>query len=224
MPAYKRNGEIAGKRPLVKHPPKILLSSAESILSMEFRFSCLDADCSACQNKQKQNTSTTRCIYSRTIRFHDSLQILPASLSDLVQDLTATARATQTPLNSIFAHSHAFALSQGLQPHEADRFVTAKLTMPFQEFKSASHLQNIKTIPKREVFVNELSNTNTPVNVDTYKDFVWSWEVFKCENLLDLANIYVSTDAAQLVDITMYHFKKIMELTSLWPGFYITAR
>ena len=223
MPVYK-NGEIIAKRPLVKRAPKILLKSAESILSMEFQFSCLNGDCTPCLAKQKEKSPLDRCVHARTLKFHDSVQVLTAPLSGLVEDLATTARATQTPLHRAFAHTHAFAVSLGLKPEEADRFVTAKLNMPWQEFTSASNLQNVKAIPKREVFVSELSNTNTTIDEDAYKDFVWTWKIFKCNNLLDLANIYVATDASQLVDIMLFHFARIMELTNLWAGYFVTSR
>ena len=83
-------------------------------------------------------------------------------------------------------------------------------------------MANIHQPPKRELFVNALSNTNECISELDYEQFVWSWTTLRCPNLLTLENLYCICDSTHLADLTIYHFTKLHQTTGLWGSNFLT--
>ena len=210
FPVLGENGEIVGHKPLIKRNTQLLLKGAESLMTIKFHFHCHDALCEGCawnksKNKMKKNLFsrqriagrliTPACIYGRGISFMDFTLLVPASLSGLVSDLEYTTKAENKTIRETFKHTFAFGKKLGLTDIDAEKFSTQKISMPFALFQNgANFMQSITQPPDRRWFKSDLANTGLEVGETEYQNFLWSWHIFSCQNLLHLCAIYIAAD------------------------------
>ena len=237
FPVRSHDGSIKRTRPLLKKAPRLLLRDAQTVLSIDFQFSCLDASCVPCQqkaqeiaNKRKGKRTSARkgfytknsCIYARSLKIHDINLIFQTSLDAGISDLTETAKTRNIPIKDILKNTYSFGRELGLNDSDAIKFATQKLQMPFSLFKSAKQMAAITQPPPREAFINILSNTNQCLDIEQYTQFLWAWNALKCQNLLHIENIYCVADSKQLSDLIAYHLTKLHITTGLWGSYFLT--
>lgn len=194
FPLRDSHGAIVGYKPLLRTAPKLLLKNSEQILSVEFRFNCLQSDCRPCVKRKARSKRQRRncredeaCVFDRTVRCLDVMLITNSALQKAVQDMTLAASADNIPLQTVFAHTYKYARDRGLTHTQASEFCTAKMPMPFSKhFLSAQHLSSVTSPPPRHEFLNEISNSTENISEIEYQNFLNGWNFFNCQNLLEL--------------------------------------
>lgn len=141
------------------------------------------------------NMEKFRTLNVGRITFVDSLQLLPASLDVLTQNLTQNNHKfeliDQIPFFSKFPKTKSLLLRKGIYPYDWA--------------KSVSQLQQTKKWPKHKHFFSILKQSN--ISLEDYRHGRKVFKIFQCENMLDYCHLYCRLDTVLLLEI-MSEFRK----------------
>ncbi len=132
-------------------------------------------------NTQKFKSVTV----NQRIRFLDSFQFLPSSLSALVDTLVAS--------------KHPFRLLDTMVTGEEEKaLLLRKGVYPYSFATSPEALTACESLPPRDAFFSDLSGAEC--SEEDYAHAQKVWEVFRCRNMMDYTALYVRGDVHLLAE------------------------
>ena len=141
-----------------------------------------------------------------SLRFLDSFQFMPFSLSQLATNLED--------------YPHLKELFPQVWDVQGDfKLLTKKGVYPYDYVDSFEKFNNTK-LPSKEQFYSQLNNEH--ISDDNYKH-AKQWTTFGCQSLQDYHNLYLSTDTL-LLAVVFENFRTIcLDTYQLDPAHYYTA-
>ena len=131
-----------------------------------------------------QNLEKFKAIYNDNFIFMDTLQFLPASLADLVDNLKSQGTNNFKRLRAYYPDDYELLMEKGVFPYD--------LVTDFDVFSRTS-------LPSKDCFYNKLNEEGI-----TDKDYARAqrtWDDLNCSTFLDYMETYVLTDALLLCDV-----------------------
>jgi hypothetical protein len=144
-------------------------------------------------------------------QFIDSYAHLPASLNQLVKNLTTTKRK----LKYVFRN-----LSKEFPKDEEFKLLLRKGVYPYDYMDNFEKLQET-SLPPQEDFYNRLTDSN--ISDEDYQHAQKVWNVFKMKTLQDYHDLYLKTDILLLADVCETHKFLAMKYYNLNPWWYVTT-
>ncbi len=133
------------------------------------------------------NTEKVRKIDMNIFSFMDSLDFLSGSLADITKDLVAS--------------QHDFSLlrkAKLFETEEQKQCLLRKGVFPYGIVKDHMQLLEMKSLPPREAFFSDL--TQTHISEEDYAHAQRVFKVFKMDDMLDFAFLYVKLDVLLLAE------------------------
>lgn len=117
----------------------------------------------------------------------DSLQLMSASLEELVKDLAAGG------------HDFPILAQSGLYTNEEDRqLLLRKQLYPYEWSTSLEKIENATSLPPREDFFSKLKNET--ISESDYEHACLVYERFNCENVKQYSELYCTLDTYLLAE------------------------
>ena len=138
------------------------------------------------------------------LRFIDSFQFLPFSLSNLAETLE------DNQCNEIRKY---------FNDQEKFKYIRQKGVFPYKYIDNLSKLNDTK-LPNIEEFYNEL--TDEHITVEEYKRAKYVWSLFSCKDIGEYSDIYLKSDILLLADIFQNFRKTCLNIYKLDPAHYYT--
>ena len=140
-----------------------------------------------------QNLEKFKAVYTDHFIFMDTLQFLPASLADLVDNLKSQGTDNFKRLRAYYPDNYELLTEKGVFPYD--------LVTDFEVFSRTS-------LPSQDCFYNKLNEEGI-----TDKDYARAqktWDDLNCSTFLDYMETYVLTDALLLCDV-FENFRNLCE-------------
>ena len=147
-----------------------------------------------CENMEKFKTLEIDCL-----RFVDSSQLIPGSLSSLVDHLSKSSH------NFSLLDKFPFCTTQ-----ERKELLLRKGVYPYEWAESIEQLKEAKDLPERRFFYSSLSEQD--ISEEDYAHAKKVFSVFGCKNMLEYCELYCLLDTILTAEV-LVHFRKVVYTT-----------
>ena len=220
---------------LIRGTPHFLFKNATTITSISFRFNCPILNQCPFHSLSKQdlakmkvNNKKISCPFSRSLKIHDSLLMLPGSLDSLMQDMKDASVNTNKDLSTVFPNTYNFIVNQlEFSPQQFKVITQGKCPQPFEQISSFEYLQNTKTIPPKEAFFSHLKGDDIEnkesISTLEYDRFCTIWNELNINTMLEILGVYAGVDCTMTTDILLFYFEHLYRVTNLYATYYSTS-
>ena len=157
------------------------------------------------------NMEKFRTLQIGKLCFVDSMQMLPLSLSNLVDDLRNSNHTFPLILQIPIFKKYPF--------HKDD--LLKKGVYPYEWASSITKLINTEKFPKRKHFFSSLYQSN--ISEDEYQHGKKVFKNYKCKNMLDYCHLYCTLDTVLLLEVIMSFREMVFSEWNLDCTKYISA-
>jgi hypothetical protein len=154
------------------------------------------------------NTEKFKTLKIGCIQFVDSLQILPCSLAELVENLQRSE------------HSFPVVGEMAATPEEKD-LLLRKGVFPYEWARSVSQMESATALPSIDAFFSTLRQESVPPSDYAHAQNVFSF--FRCRNMRDYAELYCQLDTVLLFEVILAFQSIIMNTFGLDCTRYIST-
>ena len=216
---------------LIRGTPQFLFRNATTITAISFRFNCPILNRCPFHSVSKQDLNkgkTPSCPFSRSIKIHDSLLMVPGSLDSLMQDMKEASVNVNKDLPTIFPNTYNYIVNQlKFSPHQFNVIAQGKCPQPFEQISSFEYLKNTKEIPPKKAFFSHLKGDSIEnkesISTEEYTRFCTIWNELHINTLLELLVVYAGIDSAVTADILIFYFDHLYHVTNIYPAYYSTS-
>jgi len=153
------------------------------------------------------NGENFRTLRFNSFQFLDSMSFLPSSLAQLSENLSKT----EHPYNIL---KQTYLLRFGLEN------ILHKGFFPYEFCNNYYKMKKTKKLPPRKAFYSSLSEET--ISEQDHSFATKMWELSKCRNLVDYAELYCKIDTLLLAEIFMAFREKMFLFSGLDPAHYIS--
>ena len=163
------------------------------------------------------------CPFRYHLRFIDSANFVPSSLSGIIDDMHIARKKEGIPLTSMFQKTYDYAMSQNLDYNQFVCLTSSKMTMPHEYSEDFNRLSRTKLsdLSDKKLFASVLKGTEE-ITDEQMNIFQSNWRILKCNTLLDLYKYYNAVDCTALCDGLKFYFEKVYLITNLYLSHYVT--
>ena len=161
-----------------------------------------------------KNSEQFRSISLNSFRLLDSIDHLPASLDELVEDLK---RDNRVKFQYLLQWSELIGLDADEKKIKTE-CASRKGIFPYEFITDYQKLIDAKCIPPIEDFYSSLNNSE--ISREDHRFASRMFKLFECSNMLDYAKLYCSIDVFLLCEVLMHYRRNTMKSFNLDPCRY----